>query len=118
MKIRKVDGYWNYDKSEFAAPSALLDDDDALEEVWGKQYSLEEFTAPTNFKSYDELKTRLDTVLAGTVSVGNVTNVMEDEPVETTVTVDTKESPAPTVDVSDDEEDDSIDYFQKLADEG
>ena len=118
LKIRKVDGYWNYDKSEFAAPSALLDDDDALEEVWGKQYSLEEFTAPTNFKSYDELKTRLDTVLAGTVSVGNVTNVMEDEPVETTVTVDTKESPAPTVDVSDDEEDDSIDYFQKLADEG
>ena len=118
LKIRKVDGYWNYDKSEFAAPSALLDDDDALEEVWGKQYSLEEFTAPTNFKSYDELKTRLDTVLAGTVSVGNVTNVMEDEPVETTVTVDTKESPAPNVDVSDDEEDDSIDYFQKLADEG
>ena len=118
LKIRKVDGYWNYDKSEFAAPSALLDDDDALEEVWGKQYSLAEFTAPTNFKSYDELKTRLDTVLAGTVSVGNVTNVMEDEPVETTVTVDTKESPAPTVDVSDDEEDDSIDYFQKLADEG
>ncbi len=118
LKIRKVDGYWNYDKSEFAAPSALLDDDDALEEVWGKQYSLEEFTAPTNFKSYDELKTRLDTVLAGTTTVGNVTSVMEDEPVETTVTVDTKESPAPTVDVSDDEEDDSIDYFQKLADEG
>ena len=116
LKIRKVDGYWNYDKSEFAAPSALLDDDDALEEVWGKQYSLEEFTAPTNFKSYDELKTRLDTVLAGTTTVGNVTSVMEDEPVETTVTVDTKESPAPTVDVKDDDED--IDYFQKLADEG
>ena len=118
LKIRKVDGYWNYDKSEFAAPSALFDDDDALEKLWAKQYSLAEFTAPTNFKSYDELKTRLDTVLAGTTTVGNVTSVMEDEPVETTVTVDTKESPAPTVDVSDDEEDDSIDYFQKLADEG
>ena len=118
LKIRKVDGYWNYDKSEFAAPSALFDDDDALDKLWGTQYSLAEFTAPTNFKSYDELKTRLDTVLAGTTTVGNVTSVMEDEPVETTVTVDTKESPAPTVDVSDDEEDDSIDYFQKLADEG
>ena len=118
LKIRKVDGYWNYDKSEFAAPSALFDDDDALEKLWAKQYSLAEFTAPTNFKSYDELKTRLDTVLAGTTTVGNVTSVMEDEPVETTVTVDTKESPAPTVDVKDDEEDDSIDYFQKLADEG
>ena len=89
LKIRKVDGYWNYDKSEFAAPSALLDDDDALEEVWGKQYSLEEFTSSTNFKSYDELKTRLDTVLAGTTTVGNVTSVMEDEPTAT-VTVDTK----------------------------
>ena len=118
LKIRKVDGYWNYDKSEFAAPSALFDDDDALEKLWAKQYSLAEFTAPTNFKSYDELKTRLDTVLAGTTTVGNVTSVMEDEPVETTVTVDTKESPAPTVDVKDDDEDDSIDYFQKLADEG
>ena len=116
LKIRKVDGYWNYDKSEFAAPSALFDDDDALEKLWAKQYSLAEFTAPTNFKSYDELKTRLDTVLAGTTTVGNVTSVMEDEPVETTVTVDTKESPAPTVDVKDDDED--IDYFQKLADEG
>jgi hypothetical protein len=117
LKIRKVDGYWNYDKSEFAAPSALFDDDDALEKLWGSQYSLEEFTSSTNFKSYDELKTRLDTVLAGTTTVGNVTSVMEDEPIESTITVDTKESPAPTVEVKDDE-DDSIDYFQKLADEG
>ena len=117
LKIRKVDGYWNYDKSEFAAPSALLDNDDALEKLWGSQYSLEEFTSATNFKSYDELKTRLDTVLAGTTTVGNVTSVMEDEPTAT-VTVDTKESPAPTVEVKQDEEDDSIDYFQKLADEG
>ena len=117
LKIRKVDGYWNYDKSEFAAPSALLDNDDALEKLWGSQYSLEEFTSATNFKSYDELKTRLDTVLAGTTTVGNVTSVMEDEPTAT-VTVDTKEAPAPTVEVKQDEEDDSIDYFQKLADEG
>ena len=117
LKIRKVDGYWNYDKSECAAPSALLDNDDALEKLWASQYSLEEFTSSTNFKSYDELKTRLDTVLAGTTTVGNVTSVMEDEPTAT-VTVDTKESPAPTVEVKQDEEDDSIDYFQKLADEG
>ena len=114
LKIRKVDGYWNYDKSEFAAPSALLDDDDALEEVWGKQYSLEEFTAPTNFKSYDELKTRLDNVLAGKTTVGNVTtSFVEDDPV--TVTVDTKEEPAPTVTVSDDDDEDSMSYFEKLA---
>ena len=54
LKIRKVDGYWNYDKSEFDSPSPLFDDDEKLEEVWKKQYSLAEFTAPSNFKSYDE----------------------------------------------------------------
>ena len=112
LKIRKVDGYWNYDKSEFSAPSALFDDDDELEAVWEQQYSLAEFTAPSNFKSYEELKKRLDTVLAGTTTVGSV---MDDEPVET-VTIDTKEEPAPKVTVSDDDGD-SIDYFKKLAEE-
>ena len=53
LKLRKVDGYWNYDKSEFEAPAPLLEDDEALEKVWKSQYSLTEFTAPTNFKSYD-----------------------------------------------------------------
>ena len=117
LKIRKVDGYWNYDKSEFDSPSPLFDDDEKLEEVWKKQYSLAEFTAPSNFKSYDELKPRLDTVLAGTTKTGNVVNLMEDEPVET-VTVDSKEESAPTVEVTSDEEDDTLSYFEKLADKG
>ena len=117
LKIRKVDGYWNYDKSEFDSPSPLFDDDEKLEEVWKKQYSLAEFTAPSNFKSYDELKTRLDTVLDGTSKTGNVVNLMEDEPVET-VTVDSKEESAPTVEVTSDEEDDTLSYFEKLADKG
>ena len=112
LKIRKVDGYWNYDKSEFDSTiSVLLDNDDALEEVWKKQYSLKEFSAPTNFKSYDELKTRLDTVLAGTTVVGNV---VDTEP--ETVTIDTKEEPAPSV-VSADVEDDTMSYFEKLAED-
>ena len=73
LKLRKVDGYWNYDKSEFAGPSALLNGDDTeLEALWGKQYSLKEFTDNSNFKSYDELKKRLDVVLSGTTTVGNV----------------------------------------------
>ena len=121
LKIRKVDGYWNYDKSEFEAPSPLFDNDDAIEEVWKQQYALNEFTAPSNFKSYDELKTRLDMVLAGTTTVGNVTTLMEDEPVENTVSVDTVEEPVPTSSTvtisSTDEEDDTMDYFQKLADD-
>ena len=120
LKIRKVDGYWNYDKSEFEAPSALFDDDKKLESVWGTQYSLAEYTAPTNFKSYDELKKRLDTDLAGTTTVGTVTDTIEDEPVVATATIDTKEEPAPTVTVTaEDDDEDTMSYFEKLAaDEG
>jgi len=115
LKIRKVDGYWNYDKSEFEAPSLLFNNDDKLEVVWKKQYALKEFTAPTNFKSYSELKNRMDAVLAGTSVVGNVVDLPL-EPVET-VTVDTKEEPAPTVEVTEGEEEDTMSYFEKLAEE-
>ena len=115
LKIRKVDGYWNYDKSEFESPSPLFDNDDKLEKVWKKQYALKEFTAPTNFKSYSELKNRMDAVLAGTTVVGNVVDLPL-EPVET-VTVDTKEEPAPTVEVTEGEEEDTMSYFEKLAEE-
>ena len=115
LKIRKVDGYWNYDKSEFEAPSALFDNDDDIEVVWKKQYALNEFTASTNFKSYDELKTRLNMVLAGTTTVGNVTTLMENEPVAAPV-VNTVEEPAPTVSVVEDDAEETLDYFQKLAD--
>ena len=123
LKLRKVDGYWNYDKSEFETPSALFDKDDELEKLWEKQYSLSEFTAPTNFKSYDELQTRLNTVLSGTTKVGNVTDMQtgsafDDSPSTTTV-VDTKEEPAPTVSMSNTEDDDdTMSYFEKLAEEG
>jgi len=120
LKLRKVDGYWNYDKSEFEGVSALSDDDTVLEEIYKKQYPLVEFTAVSNFKSYDELKTRLDMVLSGTVAANTtVQTLMEDEPTAT-LRVDTKESPAPTVTVSadDDNEDDAMSYFEKLRDEG
>jgi len=114
LKLRMVEGYWNYDKSEFSAPSPLFDDDDKLEEVWKKQYPLSEFTSGTNFKSYDELKKRMDMVLIGTVKVGNATEAMEDAPwVEPKV--DTKPTLAPTVDTDDDG--DTMSYFEKLANE-
>ena len=72
----------------------------------------------TNFKSYDELKTRLDMVLAGTTVVGNVADKLANNPFaepEETVTVDTKEEPAPSIEVTDDEEKDTLSYFEKLA---
>ncbi len=115
LKIRKVDGYWNYDKSEFEGPSPLFDNDDEIEEVWKNQYALKEFTDTTNFKSYDELKTRLNIVLAGTTTVGNATTLLEDESVADVV-VDTKVAPTPKVSVDDDDQEETLDYFQKLAD--
>ena len=120
LKIRKVDGYWNYDKSEFEGVSALSDDDDVLEGIYKSQYPLVEFSAASNFKSYDELKTRLDMVLSGTVAANTtVQTLMEDEPTAS-LTVDTKETPAPTVTVSadDNDEDDAMSYFEKLAEDG
>jgi len=115
LKIRKVDGYWNYDKSEFEGPSALFDDDDKLEETWKTQYALSEFTGESNFKSYDELKKRLDMVLAGTTTVGKAAEVMEDapwaEPKVDTLTIGT-----PTITVSDGDGD-TMSYFEKLANE-
>jgi len=107
LKIRKVDGYWNYDKSEFEAPSPILDDDSAIERIWKEQYSLADFTAPSNFKSYDELKTRLDAVLSGKQVVSNQT--VEDEPV-VSPKVDTK-----PIESKQGEEEDTMDYFNKLA---
>ena len=107
LKIRKVDGYWNYDKSEFEAPSAILDDDSAIERIWKEQYPLADFTAPSNFKSYEELKTRLDAVLSGKQVVSNQT--VEDEPIAQPK-VDTK--PVENKQV---EDEDTMDYFNKLA---
>ena len=116
LKIRKVDGYWNYDKSEFDSPTALFDNDGQIEEVWKKAYPLAEFSAASNFKSYDELKQRLDTVLSGTISVGNVTNNMTEERPVASPVVDTTPVEAPVVAAA--EEDDTMSYFENLANNG
>ena len=111
LKVRKVAGYINYDKSEFESPSPLLNGDDALlEELWNKQYSLKEFTDPSNFKSYEQLKQRLDEVL--TAAGGFVKSAEEVQP-------DSSDSPE-SQDASDNagvEDDDALSYFEKLANE-
>ena len=112
LKIRKVDGFWNYDKSEFAAPSPISDDESKIESIWKSQHSLAEKLDASNFKSYDELSTRFHAVISGTTTVGNVSEEMDDEPVATPV-VDTKPVEAPTT--SQEEEEDTMDYFSKLA---
>jgi len=63
LKIRNVEGYRNYDKSEFGSSAPLFDDDEQMEAVWKREHSLQAFLAPENFKSYEELQTKLNKVL-------------------------------------------------------
>ena len=121
LKIVKKDGYWNYDKSEFAEVSPLLEDDDALEALWKKEYSLAAVTASDQFKSYDDLKKRLDYVLGAKPAARRFDEELEDESEgRGTFTPDFKSkapvAAAPIASASGDE-DDALSYFQKLAEE-
>ncbi len=121
LKIVKKDGYWNYDKSEFDKVSPLLEDDDALEALWKKEYSLAAVTAPDQFKSYDELEKRLKYVLGQKPAQRRVFDEeLEDESEgRGAFTPDFKSKApvaAPVASASEDE-DDALSYFQKLADE-
>ena len=124
LKITNVAGYWNYDKSEFAAPSALAADDSKLEEIWRKAFSLQEFVAPSNFKTYEELEERLNLVLGitqtpATARAAQVTRVMDEEEDEEFVTPTPRREPAKVAVAAgvDEEEDDALSYFARLAEE-
>jgi hypothetical protein len=108
LKIRKVDGYQNYDKSEFESASALLDDDEALEKIWKSEHSLQDLLSDKEFKSYDELKKRLDKVLG--------LNGETPAPKTTVEQIKEKAKTEPKMpEIS--EDDDDMAYFAKLADE-
>jgi len=79
IKIRKMDGFSNYDKSEFESPLPLDEDDAKMEEIWKGEHSLEEFTNEKNFKSYVELKEKMERVL-GIVTNQTTGNVSADVP--------------------------------------
>ena len=119
LKIKKVAGYWNYDASEFTAPSALSADDDEMERIWKQQYSLEAFTAPSEFKSYEDLQARHDLVLGNSVPQRRIDQEVEDED-EEVFAAPTKEpvfaSSTPSFNSSSDD-DDALSYFARLAEE-
>ena len=123
LKIKKVAGFWNYDSSEFAAPSALLDDDDALEALWKKEYSLAELVAPDQFKSYDDLKKRLNYVLGQRPPARRVDEeVFEEDNSRGSFqpnfeTRKAEETVTAAVASASSDEDDALSYFQKLAEE-
>jgi hypothetical protein len=112
LKIRNVDGYRNYDKSVFGEAGPLLADDSKLEGIWNSEYKLQEFSDPSKFKTYDELKEKLDKVLA--LSGGS-------QPSSTAETTQLDTAPAPSVGKVDkpksSESDTDLDFFQKLAED-
>ena len=120
LKAKNVAGYRNYDSSEFAAQSPLLDDDDALEALWKKELSLAEIVAADQFKSYDDLKRRLNYVLGNTAprqdaEVEDEVEIIERERAEQEVTA-AADSTSRSV-TADADEDDALSYFAKLAEE-
>ena len=136
LKAKNVAGYRNYDSSEFARSSALLDDDDAMEAIWKKQYSLSELVAPDQFKTYDELKKRMDYVLGnkGTPKFQDQETVEEEEEFrrqnrgesnpmpqsmkeELNSLSDGRDFNSSDITSSSTEDDDTLSYFAKLAED-
>ena len=124
LKIRKVDGYWNYDKSEFAAPGTLGNfDDDKLESIWKEGYSLAEFEDTKNFKSYEQLQARLNLVLGKSAAPAPRVDEQDEAVFDTPVgggfndadITGLRESAVAASPVED--EDDTLSYFAKLAEE-
>ncbi len=122
LKIRRVEGYQNYDKSEFDKPSALFDDDDKLEKVYGMEHDLNEFVAPDKFKSYEDLKKRLVYVLGLNQPQKRVDpEVAEEEANWERERSGDYSTPTPTPEPvvasssDSDDEDESLSYFAKLV---
>ena len=108
LKVRKVSGFVNYDKSEFDSPSALMDgDDEQLEKIWNQQYSLTEIVDPKNFKSYEELKEKMNRVIGEDI---RATDTIQK-------TAEVTEFSSETEEVEADEKMDNLSYFEKLANE-
>tara|TARA_B100000029_G_scaffold424842_1_gene432877 strand:- start:2367 stop:3272 length:906 start_codon:yes stop_codon:yes gene_type:complete len=116
LKIRKVDGFWNYDKSEFEAPSPVNSDDEKIKEIWSKQYPLKPFLETSNFKSYDDLKEKLNRVIAGSKNTETASEI--DLPPSTgTKAVKTASVQSNEASKSVGDEDDTLSYFSKLAED-
>ena len=114
LKIRKLDGFWNYDKSEFAPQGTLGDfSDGELEAVYSKTYSLTEFTADSNFKTYEDLEKRLGTVLAARKTVVDMETEEAEEELVPVAAAPVREEVKPKP--STDDESDTLSFFANLA---
>jgi hypothetical protein len=112
LKIRNVEGYRNYDKSEFADAGPLFDDDAKLEKIYSMEHSLKDFTDKKNFKSFDQLKARLDKVLG---FEGDIVPATRAEDVELPTPVRSAPLKAAAPAAASGSIDDDLDYFKSLA---
>jgi hypothetical protein len=125
LKIRNVEGYRNYDKSEFDGISSISDSDDAIEAIWNKQHSLTQFLDEKHFKSYDELKKKFEMVMglnggaAATKRADEINLEGIDETPKSAFTQKAEKAPvkAPPKEVDFDDDDESLSYFAKLAED-
>ena len=123
LKIRQVEGYRNYDKSEFASKSGLADDDEKLESLYNQMHNLSEWTDPKNYKTYDELKTKLNSILgmsapqtvAAAVSLDEVARPNEPASVLNPHIPQEPREPVTAEQVSEEGEEDTMSYFARLA---
>jgi len=118
LKIRKLDGYPNYDKSEFDSKGPLLQDDSELEAIWKKEYSLQELLDPKHFKSYEELKARLEKAIGVTTEASGGGFSSRDEDEDVAYAPAPKAAPAPSAPAQSapwDEDDEDMSFFKKLA---
>lgn len=118
LKIRNVEGYRNYDKSEFDKASAVANGDEAeLEKIYAKCYSLKEFTDPSTYKSYDELKAKLTRVLGGSAPRTTAEGIELDEVRSSPKVGATLAAVSASAAAQSDGDDDTLSYFSKLANE-
>lgn len=120
LRMRQVEGYPNYDQSTFSDVCPVAESDEEILKIVNSQYRLGEFLEPANFKSYDELSRKLQSVLNGS-SMPSVTAASEDDDDDTPAWEEKPKAAAPTpqkrVVVEDDDDDDAMSFFKKIAQE-
>jgi hypothetical protein len=117
LKIRNVEGYRNYDKSEFASPGPLADDDSAMETIWKQEHSIQSFLSPSNFKSYEELSKKLAVVLGTDKTTARTSKPKVEDDAPWVEPKEAKSAPArePMMTQSDGGDDEDLEFFRNLA---
>ena len=117
LKIRNYEGYRNYDKSEFKSPSPLFDGDEVqLQAVLNQLHDITEYVDPENYKTYDQLQTKLFEVLGMNMGQEAPRTIKEEVAVDTVDnTPPWDPTPATAETAGDEGDDDAMSYFQKLA---